>query len=85
MQQPKFSEVLRAAAKGLMAPYDPPPGATVWSFDGRAYDQAKQHAAMFNAIAELYETYEKASVEQCKHPQGFPCSCGVNSPPSAEH
>ena len=79
MKQPKFSEVLRAAARGYMAPYHGTQqympqsyGGSmqiIGPFDSRDYATAKSVAGAFDALALLYEQYEAASPDQ---PEGEP-------------
>ena len=66
--QPKFSEVLRAYAKGLTAPWDRQfkdlkPGQCVTYFvdpaNVKTEHQARSTRAAFEELAKLYEIYEK--------------------------
>jgi hypothetical protein len=69
---PKFSEVLRAYAKGYWAPYDPQrlySQAAGQGMTGRFISPDQQEAehiarsvsSAFNQLAALYEQYEKAN------------------------
>ncbi len=64
MSQPKMSELMRAAARGVLAPFAPPPippgqNSVSWTVNGRAEEAAKSQAGMFNALADVYEAHEK--------------------------
>lgn len=74
MKQPKFSEVLRAAARGVMEPYGGGQQSNTFqqaqnmggisaSFSSADYAAAKQMAGIFHAIADVYDSYEKGSPE----------------------
>lgn len=66
MKQPKFSEVLRSAARGYLAPYQPVTTGfgNSPSFSSFDFERAKCTAAAFDAIADLYETYERAPPQE---------------------
>jgi hypothetical protein len=55
-----MSELMRAAAKGILSPYDPPEGGGWYrAYDNDVYERALQLAGVFNAIAAVYEAHEK--------------------------